>query len=211
MSQASFVPGWIRSCEPIGICKKGAQGFGCVLNMAPHVDHMQLVLLCTEKDFKNFGHAKFFSELLTDLKELEKNGITMGDELVVKGALYCIAGDNLGSHTIGGFTENFSSSRYFCRYCLISRTEFLGADPNICGLELTPETYRSAIELLETEDAPQVQGIKFRSIFNALQNFDVCSPGMPPCLDHDIFEGVLSHDVALKYFINKKNDSPKQF
>ncbi|TWW77038.1 hypothetical protein D4764_12G0004280 [Takifugu flavidus] len=107
--------------------------------MAPHVDHMQLVLLCTEKDFKNFGHAKVFSELLTDLKELEKNGITMGDELVVKGALYSIAGDNLGSHTIG-------------------------ADPNICGLELTPETYRSAIELLETEDAPQ-RSICFRPFF----------------------------------------------
>lgn len=83
-----------------------------LLNMTPHVqsnvDHMQVVLLCTEKDFKNFGHAKVFSEMLTDLKELEENGITIGDELVVKGALYCIAGDNLGSHTIGVFTENFS-------------------------------------------------------------------------------------------------------
>lgn len=86
----------------------------------------------------------------------------MGDEVVVKGALYCIAGDNLGSHTTGGFTENFSSSEYFCRYCLISRTEFQGADPNICGLERTPEIYRSAIEQLETEDLPQVKGIKFR-------------------------------------------------
>lgn len=94
--------------------------------------------------------------------------MTMGDELVVKGALYCIAGDNLGSHTIGGFEGNFSSYQYFCS--LISRTQFLGADTNICGLERTPETYRSAIEFLETEDAPQVQGIKFRSVFNALQN-----------------------------------------
>lgn len=153
--------------------------------------------------FKNFG--KVFPKLLTDLKELVENGIAMGDELVVNWALYCIAGDNLGSHTIGGFTENFSSSQYFCRYCLISRIEFLVADPNICGLERTPETYRYAIELLETEDALQVQGIKFRSVFNALQNFDVGSPGMSPCLGHDIFEGVLSYDVALylKYFINK--------
>lgn len=73
----------------------------------------------------------------------------MGDEHVEKGALYCIAGDNLGSYTICGFTENFSSSEYFCRYCLISRTEFKGADPNICGLERTPEMYRSAIEQLK--------------------------------------------------------------
>lgn len=199
--------------NPLGSAKKKHKVLAVyfsLLNMPPHVrsnvDHMQLVLLCTEKNFKEFGHAKVFSELLTDLKELEGNGIAMGDELAVKGALYCIAGDNLGSHTIGGFTENFSSSQYFCRYCLISRTEFQGADPNICGLERTPETYRSAIEQLETEHAPLVQGIKFRSVFNTLQNYDVCSPGMPPCLGHDIFEGVLSCDVALylKYFISKK-------
>ena len=199
--------------NPLGSAKKKHKVLAVyfsLLNMPPHVrsnvDHMLLVLLCREKDFKEFGQAKVFSELLTDLKELEENGITMGDELVVKGALYCIAGDNLGSHAIGGFTENFSSSQYFCRYCLISRTELQGADPNICGLERTPETYSSAIEQLETEDSPQVQGIKFRSLFNTLQNFDVCSPGLPPCLGHDIFEGVLSYDVALylKYSIKKK-------
>lgn len=71
---------------------------------------MPLVLLGREKDFKEFGHAKVFSELLTDLKELEENEIVPLDETVVKGALYCIAGDNLGSHYICGFSENFSPS-----------------------------------------------------------------------------------------------------
>ncbi|KAK0153301.1 hypothetical protein N1851_005035 [Merluccius polli] len=113
----------------------------------------------------------------------------MGDELVVKGALYCIAGDNLGSHAIGGFTENFSSSEYFCRYCLISRTELQGADPNICGLERTPETYSSATEQLETEDSPQVQGIKFRLIHSN------SSPGMFPS-SVSPFLSVLSHSLT---------------
>lgn len=122
--------------NPLGSAKtkhKVLAVYFSLLNMPPHVrsntDHMQLVLLCREKDFKEFGHAKVFSELLADLKLLGENGITMEDESVVKGALYCIAGDNLGSHCIGGFTENFSSSTYFCRYCLITRTEFQGANP----------------------------------------------------------------------------------
>ncbi|XP_023815110.1 uncharacterized protein LOC111948035 [Oryzias latipes] len=167
---------------------------------------MQLVLLCREKDFKEFGHDRVFSELMTDLKVLEENGITMADENVVKGTLYCIAGDNLGSHCIGGFTENFSSSLYFCRYCLLTRTTFQGADPTVCGAPRTPDTYRSATEQLKREDVSEVHGIKFRSVFNSLQNFDVCTPGMPPCLGHDIFEGVLSYDLALylKYFISTK-------
>ncbi|XP_028817922.1 uncharacterized protein LOC114769244 isoform X4 [Denticeps clupeoides] len=122
---------------------------------------MQLVFLCREKDFKEFGHNKVFSELLADLRVLEEKGITIVDKSVVKGALYCIAGDNLGSHCIGGFTENFSSSEYLCRYCLLTRTEFQGADPAICGPQRTPETYRSATEQLETENVSEVQGIKF--------------------------------------------------
>lgn len=42
---------------------------------------------------------------MTDLKELDENGIVVSNE-TVKGILYCIAGDNLGSHCIGGFSEN---------------------------------------------------------------------------------------------------------
>ncbi|KAK2858588.1 hypothetical protein Q5P01_003208 [Channa striata] len=49
------------------------------------------------------------------LKYFANNGIIKGDE-TIKGALYYIAGDNLGSHSVGGFTETFSNSQYFCRY-----------------------------------------------------------------------------------------------
>ncbi|XP_020562397.2 uncharacterized protein LOC110015774 [Oryzias latipes] len=155
--------------NPLGSAKKRHKVLAVyfsLLNIPPHarsnVDHMQLVLLCREKDFKEFGHDRVFSELMTDLKVLEENGITMADENVVKGTLYCIAGDNLGSHCIGGFTENFSSSLYFCRYCLLTRTTFQGADPTVCGAPRTPDTYRSATEQLKREDVSEVHGIKFR-------------------------------------------------
>lgn len=121
---------------------------------------MQLVLLCRDKDFKEFGRAKVFSELLTDLQELEDNGISMADETSVNGTLYCIAGDDLGSYCIGGFSENFSSSEYFCRYCLTSRTEFQGEDPSTCGPEHTPDNCRAAVSHLKNEDVSGVQGIK---------------------------------------------------
>lgn len=114
----------------------------------------------------------------------------MSDQSVIKGTLYCIAGDNLGSHCIGGFTENFSQSSYFCRYCLITRNEFQSVDPNICGPPRTVEGYSVAVNQLQTENAT-VQGIKFDSVFNSLKNFKVCQPGLPPGLGHDIFEGVL--------------------
>lgn len=79
------------------------------IHLRSNTDNMFLVLLCVENDLKYFGVDKVFSELLADLKSLETNGINV-DGKTVKGDLYCIAGDNLGSHYIGGFTENFSHS-----------------------------------------------------------------------------------------------------
>lgn len=55
--------------------------------------------------------------LMKDLQDLETNGIVLPDGHVCRVILRAIAGDNLGSHNIGGFLENFSGSRYFCRYC----------------------------------------------------------------------------------------------
>ncbi|KAI2645908.1 hypothetical protein H4Q32_025254 [Labeo rohita] len=49
------------------------------------------------------------------MRDLELNGVTFPDGQLCKGTLYAIAGDNLGSHKIGGFTENFSKSTY-CSY-----------------------------------------------------------------------------------------------
>lgn len=60
--------------------------------------------------------------MVSDLKELETNGLNKHGN-ILKAAVFCIVGDNLGWHSIGGFTENFSTSQYFCRYCHVTRSE----------------------------------------------------------------------------------------
>lgn len=42
-----------------------------------------------------------------------------------------------------------------------------------------------------------IDGVKFDSIFNKVTNFHVCKPGLPPCLGHDLFEGIVSVDLSL--------------
>lgn len=147
--------------NPLGSAKvkhKVLAVYMSVANLPPHVrsdiDHMSLVLLCRESDFKKFGHSKVFRELVSDLKELEETGISTSHETIL-GTLYCIAGDNLGSHCIGGFSENFSSSQYFCRYCLVSQNEFQSDNPNGCGPLRTIDRYNFALERLQNEDAPE--------------------------------------------------------
>lgn len=150
---------------------------------------MQLVLLCKEQDFKYFGQDLVFGSLIKDLKDLETSGITMPDGKTFKGTVCAIAGDNLGSHCIGGFTENFSKSLHFCRYCEIDRKTFL-EDPLAKGQERTENSYQEHVQT-------QSVGVKFDSLFNELTYFHVCQPGLPPCLGHDLFEGIVSFDLAI--------------
>ena len=51
-----------------------------------------------------------------------------------------------------------------------------------------------------------VEGIKFSSVFNELKFFHVALPGLPPCLGHDVFEGVVQYDLQLyiNYFVAHK-------
>lgn len=153
--------------NPLGSARKKHKILGVYLtltNFDPHfrsnIDQMQLVLLCKEKDLKYFGHDIIFSKMLSDLRDLEVNRL-ISSEHVFKATLFCIIGDNLGSHCIGGFTENFSTSQYFCRYCLIKR----GKD-NVSevGAVRTVESYKQAVKHMQDSDICETEGVKLNSV-----------------------------------------------
>jgi len=200
--------------NPLGSGKKKHKILAVYLTLAdlmPHnrssTDQMQLVLLCKEHDFKYFGQDLVMGTLVNDLKDLELNGVTLSDGKVYKGTLCAIAGDNLGSHNIGGFVENFSRSSHFCRYCEISREAF-HADPLIQGTKRTVQSYSGHVQSSEGQTTSS-GGVKFDSVFNTLKYFHVCQPGLPPCLGHDLFEGIVSSDLAL--YINHLVKVDKMF
>lgn len=105
--------------------------------------------------------------------------------------------DNLGSHMIGGFTENFSSCEYFCRYCPVTKDDFRSNSLTV-AMHRDPVGYNESLNFLESHpDVTMHHGIKGNSVFNRLSNFHVCQPGLPPCLAHDLLEGVVDYDIAL--------------
>lgn len=166
------------------------------------LDQIQLVLLCKEKAVKQFGHEAVFSRLVGDLKKLEGEGISC-DGQIRKGSLMAIVGDNLGAHYIGGFCESFNAE-YYCRFCLRSKTEIQEEPPYVEGEYRSPESYHHSVCALQESEASSHAGIKFDSSFNSLSHFHVAGPGLPPCLAHDLFEGVLDYDLAifLEYFVS---------
>ncbi|GBM83878.1 hypothetical protein AVEN_170605-1 [Araneus ventricosus] len=57
----------------------------------------------------------------------------------MRGTVFCVVGDNLGSHCIGGFVECFNAD-YLCCYCLIRKHEFRNK-PFSVGQMRTKERY----------------------------------------------------------------------
>ncbi|XP_034232899.1 uncharacterized protein LOC117640489 [Thrips palmi] len=202
-----YQDGFEISC-PIGPAKKKYKMIGIYLSLGnipshirTHTDAIQLVGLCLES---NFDHEKVYGPIVADLKKLEEVGVEIPGHGMVKGSLIYVSGDNLGSHGLGGFNESFSKSRYFCRYCLVPRASFHAEEGHLASFpERTRENYNACIGKRGIEGR---KGIKFESKFNELQNFHVCDPGLPPCLGHDLMEGVAAHDVCLffKYFVDIK-------
>lgn len=156
-------------------------------------DPQQLVLLCHETDFKCFGGNKLFDRLISDLQDLEDGIVVAGQLYIVRLAFIC--GDNLGSHCIGGFVENFSKESYICRYCVTTMQDF---DENTPAELCTISSYNEAVNRAsESCDGGGYKGVKHDSPFNRLSSFHVCLSGLPPCLGHDLFEGVVDYDCAL--------------
>lgn len=159
------------------------------------VDPQQLVLLCYEKDVKCFGTEAVFSRLVHDLKTLEKEGILFSGQQY-KVCLAFVAGDNLGSHFLGGFIEHFSSGTNICRYCDITMNAFKKGQ--LEGNIRTVESYNFVVQQTQSNSSLQhYKGVKKNSLLNTLSGFHVCMPGLPPCLGHDLLEGIVNYDMAL--------------
>ena len=172
----------------------------CVIGNLPpstrmSLDNILLIMLVRESYLKNFGQSVVFRRLIVDLNKLCVDGISCNDG-IFKVKVLSILGDNLGAHCIGGFVENFSS-KHFCRFCLIDKCQFQ-QHPYVIGETRTVEKYDSSVKMIEHDPSlNQHIGVKFDSQFNQLQNFRVCLPALPPCIGHDLFEGIVPYDMAL--------------
>ena len=198
--------------NPIGSSKKKHKLLAvyCMIGNIPAAHRMSLanillVMLVKEKHVKHFGQSAVFRRLLADLKDLISNGINFDLSHSLKCNLLGIMGDNLGAHFVGGFVENFTTEN-FCRFCDISKTSF-SEEPYRCGEKRTERSYDQAIDVLNNDKTLHHHlGIKFPSLFHQLPDFHVCKPSLPPCIGHDLFEGVVAYDLALfiKHFVKLK-------
>lgn len=197
-------------CNPLGSSKTKHKMLGVYMtfaNLLPYnrskVDSIKLVLLCKEKYLKEFDQVKIFKTLIDDIKILENTGVYIENlDKVLHGSLLTLIGDNLGSHTVGGFVENFNAT-HFCRFCLIEKVNF-EKDPTLVGKIRNHQEYCKDVDMAKalnstdgtTEQLRHSRGVKRDSVFNSLEHYHVVN-GLPPCIGHDLFEGVVQYDLPL--------------
>lgn len=165
--------------------------------MPPHartkVNSMQLVMLCYESVLQKVWHDVVMKVIVSDLLDLEKNGINVNG-IRYRCRLLSLLGDNLGSHGIGGFLESFSKTKYFWGFCKVTRDSFM-TDFISMGQCRTMKNYSDNPKHIEVQGLDSSGGIKFDSSFNRLQSFHVTT-GLPPRMAH-VFEGVVPYDLSL--------------
>lgn len=112
-----------------------------------------------------------------------------------------------------------STSKYFCRYCEESRENWLlaykddrrsdNSNENNSETRIIPvpsrtkESYDFCVDQLDT-NPNGFRGIMSNSRFNEFNNFHVANT-MPPCLAHDLFEGIVQYDLYLALIHFEKN------
>lgn len=168
--------------------------------LASALDNILLALLFHSTDRKQFGNLAVFKILIEELKFLETDGIkieTSSGTVPIKFALALILGDNLGLHSILGYSESFNAE-FNCRFCKIKRNESHSVCEISTKLLRTPQNYSEDILLNDISRT----GIKENCIFNVLPHFHATTNYSVDIM-HDLLEGVCHYDMLniLKYFI----------
>lgn len=136
--------------------------------------------------------------MLDDLKKHESGQFVTSRGRRLFGTVTAILGDNLGSHGIGAFVGSFSSASHICRFCVAERSDLFSPNALSGVPEIrTPANYNRALLDMQASGSSTEKGVKLDSLFNQLKYFHICAPGLPPCLAHDLFEGIVSSDISL--------------
>lgn len=158
------------------------------------LNNIFLASLFKSDDKKYYGNHTTFYNLITELNYLEETGITINIKNIshqVYFSLGLILGDNLGLHSILGFSENFIA-RYPCRFCKCSKTEChyqLKQNDN-CLRNLN--NYN--VDVMANDSS--LTGIKEMCTWNDVHSFSVVN-NFSVNIMHDLLEGVFKYDLAL--------------
>lgn len=170
-------------------------------------NYIFLALLFIADDRKEFGNNNIFKKLINEINYLYTYGLNINIEnqnYTIYFSLALIIGDNLGIHSVLGFSESFMVN-FPCRFCKCSQYDYNYSVTHDSSKLRTKENYLQDL----TVGNVSLTGIKEPCVWNQINDFHaVCNYSID--LMHDVLEGVCSYDISgilyefiinLKYFL----------
>lgn len=171
-------------------------------NLNSHkLDSIFLAGIIKTNDMKQFGNDVCLRSLVTEIKFLEEEGLTLfalsPKPIKVKFMLALILGDNLGVNSLLDFSKSFSAN-YYCRFCTDSKQICQHLSQENAATMRNIEKYNND---LKKNDFKQT-GVRKKSVLNDIKSFHVVNNFAVDVM-HDIFEGICHYDIAhiLLYYI----------
>ena len=149
---------------------------------------------------KKYGWGVILATLIKELRELERVGFKVtvnGDEVTFLVCVHQLTGDNLAVHSIGGFSESFSSASP-CRFCTITKSSiqstFDEGDVQLRSTEVYYQQLQSLEESSFSQECRSRFGINSRCPLDQIEHFCAVEC-LPPDAAHDVLEGVVPYTV----------------
>lgn len=168
--------------------------------LSSKLESIFLIFLFNSTYKKIVGNAKMLKNLISEIKHLEQNSIEIyvnGQLINLYFSLALIVGDNLGLHSIMGFSESFVAN-YPCRFCQCSKAECHIQLHQIDNQLRSLENYEINVNIRNVSQAGIIESCVWNNIdsFHAINNYLVD-------IMHDLLEGVCCYDIfgILRYFV----------
>ena len=167
------------------------------------------------------GISKVLQPFVDELNQLAQVGI-ISHGRVHKGGLIAFLGDNLASHTVGGYKQSMSFATHFLRSCMATKEESIQHFVAEEFEKRTPEQYEEMCAKIAADSTGRLSveyGINERSILNDVAGFSVVG-GLCHDAFHDLLEGAVNYELRLLLehvftcgyiSLNQLNDRLKSF
>ena len=153
--------------------------------------HIHLCLLTKFKHVKKYGYGTVLKPLYDELKQLEQEGLHIqidGQVQLLFGTMIGLSSDNLSSHAIGGFSQNFTTG-CICRHCLARKSTINSKFKERDFVLRNPTEHAKHVHAATVHPTyAKIYGVQGSCIFNELDHFHVTT-GLPPDVMHDLLEG----------------------
>ena len=158
------------------------------------LNNIFVLMMFEASDAKLYTYQPIFAQFIRDMNDLSTDGIDVATDYFqgnIKVAIGQVVGDNLGIHSLFGFSEGFTAN-FPCRTCKIHRRNIPVELTENRELLRTVENYEHDLEINNLQQT----GVKSPCPLNGINGFHIMDNRAPDIM-HDILEGICPLEVKL--------------